>query len=435
MRTIYIRNLFRGYLKKKWIIIVGLIVFVLIFGFLGLRRAYPERMDASLAEDVEEYNAELAVYDDAIDGIQTNIEIAEEQLAAQQEYVDHSPFMQIDPEAVQYASVQFIVRAPDAEEGTEDATVSSILTMFQAYYANGSFMSDLTERLGEDTTTYLQELISCSVSGKTMSLGVKHYDMDAAEEILDAMTGVMEDYQPAVEAQFGAFTMTSQGTSERVYADSDVLTNQNKQTTNLRTYRTNLTDLQTKLATQQKNRRNYVEQYQPTGTGRSARRTILIFGGMGVIAGIVIPLMIYAIYYTLSSRIKGKEELQAVNLNVLAEYHPRRGFRPSLEQMIVNLVLLARKDGVDAVSLCALGESDALTQVAEQLTEALEAEKLNVYAAQAGSENAEELQRLADIGHHVLIVESGRTTYTQVEEQIQFCASLDITMWGCVVIE
>ncbi len=436
MRSIYIRNLFRGYWKRKWIIIVVLIIFVVIFGFLGLRRAYPERLDASLEEEVEEYNEAIATYDDAIDGIEKNIATVQEELAAQQEYVDNSILMQIDPEAVQYASVQYIVQATGIEDTEEaDTANSNILSTLKAYYDNGSFKSELAEKLGVENTQYLSDVISCGTTGTTFSLGIKHYDMDQAKEILQEMEALIEDYRPEVEEQFGSFTMTSMGEAERVYADTNVLSSQNTVMTNLRTYQNNLSDYQTKLVTQEQNRTNYKEQYAPSGTSSSPRRTILEYGAVGVIAGILIPLAIYAVYYTLSGRIKGKEELQAAGLNVLTLYRPKKGYLPSLEKVLVNLKLLMQKHQAGGVSLCAMGESSALAQVEQDLTTALQEQNLQVYPVSPGEEDAEELQKQAEIGNHVLIVEAGRTTYTQLEEQIQFCQSLDITIWGCVVIE
>ncbi len=436
MRTIYLRNMVRGYLKKKWLIIVGLVVFVLIFGFLGLRRAYPERMNSDLAEEIEEYNEELATYDDAIDGIKTNIDVAKEQLATQEEYCNNSIYMQIDPQNVQMASVQYILTAPNATSTTdENNLLTSDINAMNAYFKSGDFLPELTERLNMEDANYLSEIISFDSTGKTITLSVKHYDMEQAHEILIEMIDLIEAYKPEVEKQFGSFTMTSMGESERVYADSDVLTAQNKEKTNLRTYRTNLTDLQSKLTTQQNNRKSYIEQYAPSGGSSSPRRTIIRYGGMGVIAGIIVPILIYAVYYTLSSRIKGKEEIQAAGLSVLALYRPKKGYSPSLEKAVVNLMLLVEKNQTGRVSLCPVGESPALEQVETDLTGALEAENLKVYKTRQGTEDAEQLRQMSEIGNHVLIVEAGRSTYTQLEEQIQFCESLGIKIWGCVVIE
>ncbi len=436
MRSIYLRNLIRGYLKKKWIIIVGLVVFVLIFGFIGLRRAYPERMDSSLSEEIQEFNEEVATYDDAIDGIEKNIETLEEQLAEQEEYVNNSIYMKIDPEEVQYASVQYIVQATGIEDAEEaDITTDNILSTLKAYYDNGSFKSDLAEKLDYESTQYLAELLACGTAGKTFALGVRHYDMDQAKEILQAMQELIEEYIPEVEKQFGAFTMTSMGESERVFADTSVLSAQNSKLNDLRSFRTNLTDSQTKLVTQQTNRKNYIEQYKPTGTSSSPRRTLLMYGGVGVIAGLIIPIMLYAIYYTLSTRIKGKEELQAVDLNILALFRPKKGYEPSIDKAAVNLKLLAQKNDTETISVCSVGEGPALAQVESDLTEALEKQDLSVYPVKQGEEDAEQLEKMTQIRNHVLLVEAGRTTYTQLEEQIQFCKSLDITIWGCVVIE
>ncbi|MCC8141990.1 MAG: hypothetical protein LIO56_05595 [Lachnospiraceae bacterium] len=436
MRSIYLRNLIKGYWKKKWLFIGGLIVFVLIFGFIGLRRAYPERMDSSLAEEIQEYNDEVAVYDEAIDGINTNIDIAKEQLATEEEYCDNSIFMQIDPQNVQMASVQYILTVPDASSTTdENNLLTSDIHAMEAYFTDGNFLSELTDRLDIENSNYLSEIISFDSTGKTITLAVKHYDMDEAHEILEEMIDLIEAYKPEVEKQFGSFTMTSMGESERSYADESVLTTQNKEKSNLRSYRTNLSDLQTKLATQSTNRKNYIEQYKPSGTSSSPRRTLLMYGGVGVIAGLIIPILLYAIYYTLSTRIKGKEELQAVDLNILALFRPKKGYEPSIEQAAVNLKLLAQKNDTDTVSVCAVGESPALEQVQSDLTEALAKQDIETYPVKQGEEDAEKLERMTKIRNHVLLVEAGRTTYTQLEEQMQFCKSLDITIWGCVVIE
>ncbi len=438
MRSIYLRNLIRGYLKKKWLIIGGLIVFVLIFGFWGLRKAYPERMNASLAEEIEEYNEEIDNYDEIIASYEENIETAQEELDSEQEYIDNSLYMKIDPEEVQKASVQYILTVPDASSTSEENDLlTSDINAMKAYITDGSFMVELADRLDLDTEepNYLSELISLDSTGKAVTLSVIHYDMEQAETILEESIDLIEAYKPVVEENFGEFTMDSQGITTQVYADSAVLTAQNKEMTNLRTYRTNVSDLKAKLTTQRTNRKNYVAQYKPSGTSSSPRRTLIRYGGVGVIAGIIVPLLLYAVYYTLSGRIKGKEELQSVGLNILALYRSKKGYEPSIEKAALNLKLLSEKNATDTVSVCAVGESPALTQVEADLTEALASQNMTAYPVQQGSDDVEQLERMSEIRNHVLLVEAGRTTYTQLEEQIQFCKSLDITIWGCIVVE
>ncbi len=440
MRTIYIRNLFRGYLKKKWIIIVGLIIFILLFGYLGLRRAYPERVDATLAAEIEEYNEAVATYDAAIAEIEDNIETAQEQLDSQQEYIDNSLYMKIDPENVQYALIYYFITITDEGTVSENNTrLNNVLNTMKSYFDGGNMKADLQQKLGLESLGDLLEMIGVGTEGQAISVTVKHYDMDEAVKIAEAMAELLEAYKPIVEEELGVhFDMTSTGIATRTYTDSSILTTQNTARNNLRTYRSNLSTLQTNLVTQQTNRSNYIKQYKPAGTSSSPRRTLLEYGAMGVIAGIIVPLLIFAVYYTLSSRVKGKEELQAVGLNVLALYRPRKKkkvYVPDLEKAAVNLMLLAERNNTDQISVCALGESPALEQVETDLTEALSEHEINTRIIKPEDEDADSLRQQAEIANHVLLVEAGRTRYTQVEEQIQFCESLGITIWGCVVIE
>lgn len=52
-----------------------------------------------------------------------------------------------------------------------------------------------------------------------------------------------------------------------------------------------------------------------------------------------------------------------------------------------------------------------------------------------GKETEDQLAEMVDTKNIVLLAETGKTTCTQIEEQIQLCNRFKIDIWGCIVIE
>lgn len=436
MKSIYVRNLLRSFVKKRLLIIVGFIIFVLLFGALGLRQAYPGKVSDSLEQEIEEYNNALNQYEEAISNTKENIEITQTQVDTQQNYCDESIFMQIDSTNVQMASVQYMVRISDMTSTTASSQISYIINAWTTYINNGSMRSELADELGYSSTVYLSELISCNTSGNILTLTVKHYDMQQAKEILQKLEQRIEEYRPEIEESLGSFDMQVIDLSELALSDINVQNTQNNNINNLRNYKNILADLETKLVTQQTQKNTYEQQYKPTGVNTtSPKKTLLEYGALGVLAGIIIPFVIYALYYTISGRVKSKEELLAAELNILASYHPKKGYTPSADRAAVDIELLAKQSGATRVCLNVLGESTLLKQVEQDVTQLLTDRNLEVMTVEAGTADSDQVQRMAEANNCVLLIETGRTSYSELEEQIQFCRRFNIPVWGCVVIE
>lgn len=436
MKSIYVRNLFGSYLRKKKMVIICWINIVILFGGLGIFKAYPEKISSDMSDEAQEYREALQQYDDAIANTQENISITQQQTDAQKKYCDESVLMQMDASNVQVAGIQYAVKTEDRNTDEESNQTESLLEAWTMYIMGDSLISQVSEKLGEVPEEYLSELISCDTAGNMLTVSVKHFDMEQAKEILEAVEEEITDYQGTMADTFGSFEMIVMNSSETVTSDTDVLNIQNTNLNSLRGYQNSLADYQAKLVSQQTTKNTYMEQNKPSGVNSpSPKKTLLEYGALGVIAGIIIPFIIYALWYTMSGRIKGKEELVAAGLNVLTVYNPKKGYAPSAERSAADLKLLAQQNKVDTICFSLLGESTALQQVVSEFTTAMEALDAAVLSVRAGQEDTEQLQIMVNAGNSILFAEAGRTTYAQIEEQLQFCRRFHISVWGCVVVE
>ena len=314
--------------------------------------------------------------------------------------------MQIDPTNVQVVSTQYMISVPNMNSETASNQLTYILNAWQAYINTGSLKPELAEELGNIASEYLSELISCTTAGNIMTITIKHSDMDQARDIMQKLQDKISEHQSVLQSSLGDFEMTVIDYSERTVTDTDVQNTQNSNLSNLRNYRTTLTDLKTKLVTLQTQRSNYEEQYKPAGVSSSSpKKTILEFGALGVIAGIIIPFVIWAVIYTLSSRLKSKEELLAAGLTVLATHDRKKKYSPDLSRVIMDVKLLIQQNNTKCICVGTLGKSDSLNQVQEDFLAGLGECGVETLCISGGQETEEQLEKLVNAKNIVLLTQ------------------------------
>ena len=436
MRSIYTRNLVKGFWERKKNVLVCWIVIVLIFGCLGVLRAYPEKFSSSVSAQITEYEQALQEYDDSIATTQENISMTQSQVENLETYTNESVFMQIDPTNVQVVSVQYMITVPNMNSETSNNQISYISNAWQSYVSNGSLNSELANELGNISAENLSELITCTTAGNIITITVKHSEMDQARDIMQKLRNNLSEYQEVIQSSLGNFEMTVIDSSEQTITDTELQDTQNSNLSNLRNYKTTLADLKNRVVTLQTQKSNYEEQYRPEGVSSSSPKKIIVeFGALGVIAGIIIPFVIWAIVYTMSSRLKSKEELLAAGLTVFATRNRKQEYSPDLSRVIMDLKLLVEQNHAERICIGTLGGSDSLKQVETEILSKLSESSIEAMCVSGGKETEDQLAEMVDTKNIVLLAETGKTTCTQIEEQIQLCNRFKIDIWGCIVIE
>lgn len=433
MNSIYMRNLVHNIWCRKKVIIVFFVIFTLAFGALGWKQSGSA---PSSGTTDSAYNEAIQSYDKSIAQVEESVEIAQQQVDEYQDYCDNSIYMSIDAENVQTAAVQYAIRTSNPDGQQADNQVQYVLGTWTSYIEDGGLIEDLAAENSDLETEYLEEIISCSTAGNVLTITVIHSDMDQAAAILQMIEEQIDAHRDSVADVQGEFTMTQTDSSQYVKADVTVKNTQNTNLNNLRNYKGSLASFEKTLNEYRTSKNNYIQNYGPEETGsQSTKATIVEYVVLGMIFGLVVPIAVYALMYIFSNRMKGKEDILAGGLPVLCEWNYKNGYQPSLERSLIDIVFLAQKKAVDKVFINDLGGDARTESIKADFADRLKEKNLQILSGNAVMEDAGQMQEMLDTRHCILLVEAGKTLYSQLEEQIQLCEKFEISIWGCIVID
>lgn len=430
MKSIYLRNLCVDIWKHKKVVFIFVIIFVLMFGALGLKEAKTVDEIQETSVEMQTYEKGLQEYDDVIANVEESIESEKEQVASLERYCEESIYMNIDPLNVQVASGRYAVQADS------DANEKKVLYAYGESVKNGSIMEELQGKLEGVSDEYLKEIISYSISSNILSLSVVHYDMDTAQQILQKLDELLQNHKDEIAGAQCQFDINKLDTASYVNADVNMQSTQNDNLYSLNTHKNYLADREKKLVEYQTDRDKYVETYKPEDTGSpSTVKVLLKYVIFGIICGIVIPVVVLMLRYITSDRLKGREELLAAGISVLGNYGGRKGYVPSIDRTLIDLTMLAKQKNTNSLFFNMFGEDEYLQKVGDDYQSRLEEQGFQVDCGIAAAEDALQVQKMMKARNCVFVVEVGKTTYAQIEEQIQLCQRFEISVWGCIVIE
>ncbi|MBR6321997.1 MAG: hypothetical protein IKR59_03925 [Lachnospiraceae bacterium] len=429
LRTLYLRNLLKD-LKDHWIVIL---VFVFICGAALAAYGYKTaKAGADAAEkqwkEFHTYEDRLIEYNRALDDIRAAIDWNTESINNLQTYIDSSIFMQIDPNDVKGASVYYVIRQ---NEGT---IVSAVQQSIASYINNGGLLSDLGDQYQDLHPEAWNEIIKVDSASNVLTITVIHYDAESAEKILDAVCKALTAHLEVLVKKQGGFELKGGEVSTFTRQDSSVAADQNSVRNSLRTYTASRADYEAKLVTQGTARDAYIETYaidMPVSPG--PRRTAAIYGLFGLISGGVITAAILLLRYIFSDKIRRKEELDSASLTLLSSA-ARGKLSPDERRIAAELRARLASDELKGVFLQDL-TGDEKSALAESLAEAFKEAEIPCETGREEGDSAEELEKMLALGSCVLLLESGRTGFRQIEKQVNLCKRFGIRLYGCILNE
>lgn len=430
MKSIYLRNLFITLLQKKKPILLSVLLFTLLMGLIGVRtyRNTPSGDSEEIKKELEEYEEILQGYDDAIADLQQDIVIAQDQLEVIENYCKNSIYMKLDAQKIYVSTAQFGIQTT--------APVANILSAWAAYINDGSLRTEISQELVDVPEEYLKELITCSTSGNVLIVSVMHYEEPSAKLILDAIKKQLPLHADQIAAVQGEFTLLELDTSNTVKADTAVMNAQNTHLNNYKTNQSSLSGLKRSLADQKNARKVYVENNKPeTPEEHKSVTVILKYLLFGIILGFGVPGSVFGLRYIMEDRVRCAKSLQSFGLPVLGLYKRNVQTDAVMERDAMELKLLADQKKTESIYLDLITDDPDLMQMSSTFTSQLERQKLTSYQGTNVRNRVEELKKLLQIGHCVLVLKAGDTTFTRLEKELQMCQKFKIDVWGCMIIE
>ncbi|MCI8466470.1 MAG: hypothetical protein HFI63_11580 [Lachnospiraceae bacterium] len=430
MRILYMRNLLVDIWKRKVAIGIVILVCIVLSCFTGYRKVEKQKSEIRSPEYLEklaEFEANLEEFDKLIADMEDTIPTAEAQVEKQKEYCENSVYMQLDSQNFSVYTAQYAVQT--------EGNVSHILGTMTAYINDGGLKEELVEEGGAIPEEYLREIISCSTSGNVLTITTMHYDATESKELLQAICNRVEDYAAQIVPAQGEFQFKQLEVSAYKKADASVMNAQNSALSALRSLESNLSDSRQKLINQKNAKTSYMENNKPQAPEVDGLfKTLIKRTIYGFILGAVLSVAVLVLKGILAGCLKSRGELLAAGFSVFGEFDSKKGYHPSLERSVMDVELLAKQTGSGHVFLNCLYDGEACKKAAEEYTAEIRRHDLEAETGYAVRENAGEMKKMMDAGSCIFVVQIGKTTYTQLEEQRELCQQFGISVWGCILV-
>ena len=414
-----------------WKIIVPfLAVCIIICGILGYQKANQiNHLTDEQQEEVDIYNEQLAAYDKQIEEAQKNIETIQVEISNLQKYIDESIYMKLEPLNLQLATAQYAI--------TDTLNTSYIISSMTNYLAYGNIQEIFDKEYGTEEAGYIREILSWPVNGNILNVTITHYDKEKGKEILKLIQKNLESYIPEIKKVQGKFTFKKLETRFYTKKDNDVTNVQNSRRDTLKNYNVSLADYNTRIASNENSKADYIEKNKPEVMEAAAPGKMLVvkYAVFGIILGVIIPFAIISLRYILSNRIRSSRELVNAEVPVFPCISGRNGEKPDISLGITELKFLIQKYDTDGFFLNILSGDDKVKSIVEDITTTFKKSGINIETGVIASEDARSLEHMVKKQYAVVIVKTGENTYPQLASQIAACQKFGVSLWGCIVVE
>lgn len=429
---IYFHDLMTDLRRNRKKVFLFMAVSVMTFFLLGYQKApyFPRTLSEEEQEEMEIHELVLEVCDKLIADAKEGIALAEGQISDQQEYVEQSIYMKLDPQNIQAASVVYRIVAAER--------IDEIYGALACYLREGGLAEDLAGKDGGPDTKYWREVTFCSLSGDSLCVTIYHYDASQVRDRMAMVKQCLLAQVPSVAADYGAFSLRETDSAYYVKSDQEVFYTQNDSLERLKASVMDCSDYTDKLASQEKTKQTYLKNNAPSGllqksVWESAGLWIR-YMAVGLLFGMVLPCVYFLLSYIMGDRIRSCDGLKEYGLSAVGRYLSGETSRPELDRPVMLLRLLSEQNRWDAVFLSALDESGPLQEAVLAYQETLAQAGLPAFGSCHLEESAEELGHLVETKNCVLFLQIAKTTYAQLEAQINLCQKFDVTILGYVAV-
>lgn len=205
-QVIFLKDLLFAVLYQwKKILLAALAFAVLLGGYAAAKNVGnvpSEQAEQQYQKDLEQYQIEKAA-------LEQNIESTEQKIRAQQEYMENSLLMQLDPYAFFEGTMQLCIATdyqiqPGMAYQNPDYT-KSVLSAYQAMLGGEYLLSQIAQQTGEEQK-YLAEIVTVALDGNSVNVRIRCQDQDLAEDILEMIEQQLDQMGQKITQSVGNHT-------------------------------------------------------------------------------------------------------------------------------------------------------------------------------------------------------------------------------------
>ena len=462
---ISVQNLIRRLLEHALSILgVGILCALALGGYYIYKTksaAVPQPVEAEgkiSADELNELNQENYVLDQ--DSFSREINFLQEQIRRQDEYMQHSLLMSVDPyqAGIGEAIVQVSLKKGDMKDAVD------LIAWYEKALKDGSYLAEIAERLDTEIE-YLEECINFSGIYETSDAAVEMKQARiVAEAITSAsseknnassnfnikVTGVDEDSASLVlEAVLGQLSAVAQEEAEkedsalpahtvtviqkRVSTGIDEDLRQKQADTNLNY--SSLVDQLTKINTALSNLKKPDIVSDPTQAGTVSKKKLLKYLLVGGAGGVLLMIMLYGLYFMFTDKLDSYRSLQErFHINHLGSFHSSDPAKrlletDTLDMICANVQLYAEEK--ERILLAGCADQELIMQIGKVMAERFPGKQFETGGSIAGDLQTREWLSQSDAV--VLIEERKQSRYSIIQQELKLLETVPVKLLGVVV--
>lgn len=431
VKTIYLRNIFRQFIKHKKLLIVFVILLTMVFGITGYKKgANTATPSNTQLTKIQNYKKTITDYDETISELNYSIELVQKQIDQLQDYVDNSIYMKLDSQNISASSTQFAI--------LNTSNTGNVLSSYTYFVNEGNLLNDLSKEYGISDSKYLKELITCSAGSNIINITVYHYQNGQNQKLMDYIENCINKQAAEISKTQGEFTIQKLSSSDYIKADVNVANIQNNNTNNLKNFLSNKVDLENKRISQESNKSIYIENNESKIIGLidiNPFKEGIKFAILGSVFSILLIWCIFSINFILGNYLKSKEDLLSVNLPVIGTFNQKKEYFPHLDRVVLDIQLWVDQYKLSRVFISALSEDQLAREVVQEYKEKIGQLGIGVDTGHHLNNDANEIRNMVNAKYSIVIVQVGKTAYSQISEQIAVSEKFGVKILGYVVVE
>lgn len=284
MAEYQLRDFFKELFSMKKIVCISVILSVIVCAGIGYYR-FKRTQTGDQKVKIETYEKSMKNFDEAIKGIEANINLTQAQIDVQQKFIDKALFLKIDCSKVQTAEVSYIIET-DLDESEK---VKGLTGIYRNGIEFGQIKNEIKKSLPEYENLLFDNTIICTQRGNNINVQVYHYDMAEAKKILEVVKKIMESIKNDITIPHKLTKV-----NEKLYVmTSDWVRRKQIEIQNeLKWNKNTLADFKRKYADFQNSKTYYERMNKPvTLVSASPVKTLTKYSVFGVFLGLLWPIL------------------------------------------------------------------------------------------------------------------------------------------------
>jgi len=438
--------LFAALYRWKTVVIVALILGLLLGGFAAIRNFGGITEDAKVLNQ-EKYKQELLVYQQEVAYLEGEVQSLEESIDRQQEYMENSLYLGLDPYNIYCATATFYLETnyqilPDMLYQNTDKT-GVLLSAYEAMLRNDTVVKALADAIGTEPR-YVQELYEVSVSedARILKVALRHSEELGAQSLQAELFSQLQNIEANLQSGVGEHSLKLLEQNINLTVDMSVLTHLENNKTYLKNLRDSLKEKKEALASVA----------APAGaeiSGNAALKKTILLAALGAVAGAGIVVVWAWLAYAVSTKVYSARVLRRrTNIKILGCMAQKETKNPVDRKLRVwegrEVSPVQERAGVlaldvaqrcnDVKKLLITGDGDM--EASRPLIQALKQTMPSVEICDCGSilRSGHAVENLASADAVLLVEQCGCSLYGNVADELVMIRDYGAKFLGCILL-